>query len=142
MKFDTIDLWIIIKHTQLVKPDSDSVQIYLFRCLYISCEMRDSFKSALKTVGLILSFHLQKVKIKIACLFHGYIITLAWMVLMVPENCSFFAWQFHHEFQVIRECDALYKMLHTTCRDTINGKASHDKSTSSLEKYIFMYFWP
>ena len=129
MKFDTIDLWIIIKHTQLVKPDSDSVQIYPFQCLYISCEMRDSFKSALKAEGLVLPFHLQKVKVKIACLhvYHGYIIILAWMVLMVPENCNFFAWQFHHEFQVIRECDILFKMLHTTCRDTVNGKASHIK---------------
>ena len=76
MRFDTIDLWIIIKHTKLVKPDTDSVQIYPFRCLCISCEMRDSFKSALKAVGLVLPFHLRKVKIKIACLYHGYIIIL------------------------------------------------------------------
>ena len=138
MKFDTIDLWIIIKHTQLVKPNTHSVQIHPFRCLY----MRDSFKSALKAVGLVLPFQLQRVKLKIACLYHGYIITLAWMVLIVSENCNFFVWQFYHEFQVIRECDALYKMLHTTCRDTVNGKSISYKSTSSLWWYIFMYFWP
>ena len=127
MKFDTIDLWIIIKHTQVVKPDTDSVQIHPFWYLYISCEMGDSFKSALKAVELVLLFHLRKMKIKMACLYHGFIITLAWMAWWCLKTAIFSRDSFYHKFHVIRECDTLFKMLHTTCHDTVNGKASHIK---------------